>query len=188
MGNQTSQQIEENQINQTVENLIKERTSPNGKIITLNIGGKSYTTLKSTLTKSKYFGDLLTNEEEIIYDKDNKIFLDRPFKEFSLILDGLRTGIIEMPVDKNDYDNLIAEIKFFKLEKQFNDLLLRGRFHGTTVLNQTQQKQINAWVNNSTKDWKLLYKGSKDGFNASNFHSKCDGTSNTLVVMYCVLF
>jgi hypothetical protein len=188
MGNQNSLQTEEIQIDQTVENLIKERTSPDGKVITLNIGGKPYATLKSTLTKSKFFQDLLTNDEEIIYDKENKIFLDRPPKEFSLILDGLRTGIIEMPDDKKDYENLISEIKFFKLEKQFNDLLLRGRFHGTTIINQIQQKQLNAWVNNATKDWQLIYKASKDGFQAIDFHSRCDGFSNTLVIVYGVLF
>jgi hypothetical protein len=31
--------------------------------------------------------------------------------------------------------------------------------------------------------WKLLYRGSTDGFGASNFHSKCDGHSNTLTVI-----
>jgi len=29
----------------------------------------------------------------------------------------------------------------------------------------------------------LIYKGSKDGFKASDFHSKCDDKSNTLVIV-----
>jgi hypothetical protein len=33
------------------------------------------------------------------------------------------------------------------------------------------------------KTWKLLYRGSRDGFGASNFHSKCDGQSNTLTLI-----
>jgi BTB/POZ domain-containing protein KCTD9 len=31
--------------------------------------------------------------------------------------------------------------------------------------------------------WRLIYKGSKDGFKASDFHSKCDNKPNTLVVI-----
>jgi hypothetical protein len=31
--------------------------------------------------------------------------------------------------------------------------------------------------------WMLLYRGSRDGFQGSNFHAKCDGKSNTLTVI-----
>jgi hypothetical protein len=31
--------------------------------------------------------------------------------------------------------------------------------------------------------WKLLYRGSRDGFGARNFHSKCDGHSRTLTII-----
>jgi hypothetical protein len=34
-----------------------------------------------------------------------------------------------------------------------------------------------------SKTWKLLYRGSRDGFLASNFHGKCDGQSNTLTLI-----
>jgi hypothetical protein len=33
------------------------------------------------------------------------------------------------------------------------------------------------------KKWKLLYRGSRDGFRSSNFHEKCDGQSNTLTLI-----
>jgi hypothetical protein len=33
------------------------------------------------------------------------------------------------------------------------------------------------------KTWKLLYRGSRDGFKASNFHEKCDNQSNTLTLI-----
>jgi hypothetical protein len=35
----------------------------------------------------------------------------------------------------------------------------------------------------SNKVWKLLYRGSRDGFGASNFHGKCDNESNTLTLI-----
>jgi hypothetical protein len=31
--------------------------------------------------------------------------------------------------------------------------------------------------------WKLLYRGSDDGFGASNFHKKCDGIANTVTII-----
>jgi hypothetical protein len=35
----------------------------------------------------------------------------------------------------------------------------------------------------ANRGWKLLYRGSDDGFGASNFHSKCDGIANTVTVI-----
>jgi hypothetical protein len=35
----------------------------------------------------------------------------------------------------------------------------------------------------AAKRWTLLYRGSRDGFSASNFHEKCDGRANTLAVI-----
>ena len=29
---------------------------------------------------------------------------------------------------------------------------------------------------------KLLYRGSRDGFKSSDFHSKCDGYKNTIII------
>jgi hypothetical protein len=33
------------------------------------------------------------------------------------------------------------------------------------------------------KQWRLLYRGSRDGFCASNFHNNCDGQSNTITII-----
>ncbi len=36
----------------------------------------------------------------------------------------------------------------------------------------------------STYDkWTLLYRGTRDGFGTNDFHSKCDGHSNTLTIL-----
>jgi hypothetical protein len=34
-----------------------------------------------------------------------------------------------------------------------------------------------------TKTWRLLYRGTRDGFGSSNFHSKCDQQSNTVTII-----
>jgi hypothetical protein len=31
--------------------------------------------------------------------------------------------------------------------------------------------------------WSLLYRGTRDGFGSDDFHSKCDGHSNTLTII-----
>jgi len=33
------------------------------------------------------------------------------------------------------------------------------------------------------QEWELLYRASRDGFSAEDFHSKCNGTENTLTVI-----
>jgi hypothetical protein len=33
------------------------------------------------------------------------------------------------------------------------------------------------------REWKLLYRGSRDGFRAAAFHGKCDGHANTLTLI-----
>ena len=35
--------------------------------------------------------------------------------------------------------------------------------------------------------FKLIYRGSRDGFESVNFHQKCDGIGNTLVVIKYLL-
>jgi hypothetical protein len=34
-----------------------------------------------------------------------------------------------------------------------------------------------------SEKWKLLYRGSSDGFGSDVFHSKCDGIAKTLIVV-----
>jgi hypothetical protein len=35
----------------------------------------------------------------------------------------------------------------------------------------------------ANQKWKLLYRGSRDGFSAKAFHSKCDYKANTLTII-----
>jgi len=36
-----------------------------------------------------------------------------------------------------------------------------------------------------SSQWQLVYRGSRDGFGANHFHSKCDGKRHLLVVVRC---
>jgi hypothetical protein len=114
-----------------------------------------------------------------------KIFIDRPSKPFELILNSLRTNReLRFPDDEVEYNNLMVEIYYFGLKKYFeNGITLKGKFVGSKLLTSKYQKIINKWLNNKKKDWKLIYRGTVDGFSSYNFHSKCDNQGATIIVI-----
>jgi TLD len=50
-------------------------------------------------------------------------------------------------------------------------------------LNEVQYIELMSLCEFKTQKWKLLYRGSRDGFRAVDFHDKCDNVSNTLTVI-----
>jgi len=42
---------------------------------------------------------------------------------------------------------------------------------------------INGWIQKIKKPWKLLYKATKDGFAATDFHKRCDGKGETISII-----
>lgn len=59
-------------------------------------------------------------------------------------------------------------------------------FGGSTILNQYHKQTLNSWCDsskdNKKQKWTLLYKASRDGFDAKIFHEKCDDKGPTIVV------
>ncbi|KAG2373410.1 hypothetical protein C9374_012149 [Naegleria lovaniensis] len=61
----------------------------------------------------------------------------------------------------------------------------------SSLLSQEQFLQILEWINEqgkigkdlSEREWLVLYRGSKDGFNGKAFHQKCDGKGPTFTVI-----
>ena len=52
------------------------------------------------------------------------------------------------------------------------------------ILSGNQPSELIKLCEFSLKDkWTLLYRGTRDGFGANDFHSKCDGNSNTLTIL-----
>ena len=70
-----------------------------------------------------------------------------------------------------------------RVNKYYSALKLEDSSIITTI---DPVKQLHAWVKEvDSKDqkFKLLWKGSRDGFTASKFHSNCDGKGPTLTVV-----
>ena len=57
------------------------------------------------------------------------------------------------------------------------------KFKQTNILTQFQEAELSLLCEfASDQKWKLLYRGTRDGFKAIQFHAKCDGYSSTLTI------
>lgn len=100
-------------------------------IVNLNIGGTTFTTFKSTLTRMPgYFKTLLETGDgvslealkrgthnlkmfQLVKDKSGCIFIDRSPKHFDVILKYMR----EQYLASTDYEEVMDEAEFYKLKK-----------------------------------------------------------------------
>lgn len=88
----------------------------NKAVVTLNVGGRMFQTLRMTLTKHEntYFTKLFKGEIPAYFDNQGNYFIDRDGDLFLYILHWLRTGIIELSssVSRTLFEN---ELKFYQL-------------------------------------------------------------------------
>ncbi len=59
------------------------------------------------------------------------------------------------------------------INNRMDSVILRGKTSELMFLCEFQ----------NTQKWNLIYRASQDGFEAANFHSKCDNKPNTLVII-----
>ncbi len=66
--------------------------------------------------------------------------------------------------------------------KSYRSLMVR---HSKYLSDELASEQISflRQILNNPKQIQLLYRGSENGFSASNFHQKCDNIPNTLVIV-----
>ena len=157
------------------------------EIVKLNVGGKQFATLKSTLLKheNSYFAYVLNSKDksDVIYDENKAIFIDRNPKYFEFIIEYLRTGFMEaLPKDYYSLKRLTDEALYYKLGKLSQEIYLT--YLPTTILTE-DTAPISLLFNLSDffiKKWYLVYRGSRDGFEPSSFHEKCDTLKNSLII------
>ncbi len=66
----------------------------------------------------------------------------------------------------------------------FGALNLDDQFKSSILDVDQSEELLNLCEFNLKEKWSLLYRGSRDGFGAKDFHSKCDGHENTLIIIY----
>jgi len=160
------------------------------KLVKLNVGGHLFSTSLETLTKDpgSMLHAMFSGRFDTKPSEDGSYFIDRDGTHFRYILNYLRTGQLIVPQDKTVFKELLAEAEFYQVEGIINDLRA-GSFKDSSLLT-SDQCQI---LMNMLKDtWalkeanlfpSLLYWASRNGWAASNFHTRCDNCGPTLTVV-----
>ena len=116
--------------------------------------------------------------------EDGSYFIDRDGTHFRYILNYLRTGQLVVPEDKFVRRELLAEAEFYhvqgiiKVLRRFKDSVILSSDQGQTLINWLMETR--AFTNTNEE---LLYRASRDGWGASNFHSCCDNKGPTVTVV-----
>ncbi|CAF3335863.1 unnamed protein product [Rotaria socialis] len=160
-------------------------TSIQGMVI-LNVGGDRYTTSIETLTREKntFFTALFSKQWQLERDPDDKsIFIDRNGKIFTYILEYFRTNTVPNNVMKDEtlLTGLLIEAEYFQLK----DLLavLPDTFPNGTLLKVQHKQKLNDFYGKTNQQWELIYKATRDGFDANTFHSRCNNKGPTITII-----
>ena len=121
--------------------------------------------------------------------EDGSYFIDRDGTHFRYILNYLRTGELIVPQDKIIRRELLAEARFYQFEGIIHELTA-GSFNDSSILSSDQCQTLMNWLRDTqalTKSKNLfplcLYRATRDGWDASDFHSCCDNKGPTVTVV-----
>jgi hypothetical protein len=83
----------------------------------------------------------------------------------------------------NEVDTLSACMRDINGSYRWNTIVQSsGQFRQSTLMNSTQQIQVNSWIGSPNANWTLCYKKSVNGGDASTFHSMCNNRGETVTV------
>ncbi|KAL9951609.1 hypothetical protein ACROYT_G044304 [Oculina patagonica] len=161
------------------------------KMLKLNVGGHLFSTSLETLTKDpgSMLHAMFSGRFDTKPSEDGSYFIDRDGTHFRYILNYLRTGELLVPEDKFVRRELLAEAEFYQVEGIINDLRA-GSFKNSLILSSDQCQTLMGWLNNTLALTSrnlmfpyLIYRTSRHGSNASNFHFYCDNKGPTVTVV-----
>ena len=157
--------------------------------VTLNVGGQHFTTSLQTLTKDpdSMLHAMFSGRFDTKPAEDGSYFIDRDGTHFRYILNYLRTGRLLLPDDELVREELLDEAEFYQI-RGIGDVICPPSFDDSKILSSKQKKIfVNTWLKGKLKQprssFVLLYRASRDGWAASNFHSICDNKGPTVTVM-----
>ena len=119
--------------------------------------------------------------------EDGSYFIDRDGTHFRYILNYLRTGQLIVPKDGIIREELLAEAEFYQVEGIIKTLKVIVS-KDSVILSSDQRETLVNWLKesrsiNNNSFTELLYRASRDGWGASNFHSCCDNKGPTVTVV-----
>ena len=157
-------------------------------IVNLHVGGRRFTTSLQTLTKDpdSMLAAMFSGKFEVKPLEDGAFFIDRDGKHFRFILNYLRTGKLTLPKGATFLDELAEEAEFYQIQGILDELVSKvpEYFEESWILtNEEHRSVLTGWLSSQEGKWKLLFRGSRDGFQAQTFHSKCDNKGPTVTIM-----
>ena len=118
--------------------------------------------------------------------EDGSYFIDRDGTHFRYILNYLRTGKLIVPKDEIVREELLVEAEFYQVEGIIKALTARP-FKDSVILSSDQRQTLVVWLSESralrNASDKLLYRASRNGWAACNFHACCDNKGPTVTVV-----
>ena len=118
--------------------------------------------------------------------EDGSYFIDRDGTHFRHILNYLRTGKLVLPDDKVVRKELLNEAEFYQIDGILDELKANP-FKDSAILSSEQREILVDWLKDTREslgdDYVLLYRASRDGWAASNFHYYCDNKGPTVTVI-----
>ena len=118
--------------------------------------------------------------------EDGSYFIDRDGTHFRYILNFLRTGQLVVPEDKIIRRELLTEAEFYQVHGIIDELKPRP-FEDSSILSMEQRQTLIKWLKrtltSASHNYALIYRGSRNGWAAANFHSCCDRKGPTVTVV-----
>ncbi|XP_065837528.1 uncharacterized protein [Oscarella lobularis] len=156
-------------------------------VVSLNVGGTVFMTTVETLAQDPHsiLAIMVANNQS---EPDGSYFFDRDPTHFRYILNYLRAGIHYRPDTDLASRELLLEARYYKVSAIVR--LLNRPFAESTILSYYSQYQnvMLSWLQEDgiSSDWKLIYRGTRDGFAASSFHTFCDNKGPTITLIKSV--
>jgi hypothetical protein len=175
-------------------------------ILHYNIGGQYFSTFRSTIAKKlkkikspcnlddddDYFEpnllqEFLNGDRFAYYDDRNALFIDRNPKYFNHILDFLRLAKddneneFDLPSNSKYLEDLYIEADYFRLDAL--KCLINPLFESNILSFRNSMSLIDTCGFKINQKWRLIYRGTKDGFDNVAFHSRCDDIPKTLLIV-----
>ncbi|KAK8809648.1 hypothetical protein WA158_000591 [Blastocystis sp. Blastoise] len=161
-------------------------------IINVKVEDKIYMINREDLQKRRiddsYFDHPVN--KSIQYDMINNIFiLTEQTQYFQYICDYIEAGEIfikedpsYIPYIRKTFDYYSIPISDFEFNKCLS-ISVSSFFQGSTLLNTQHAIYLAGWLG-LEKKWTIIYKGSVNGYNASDFHHYCDNCGETMTLIY----
>ena len=160
------------------------------KTLKLNIDGQLFTTSLDTMKKDpgSMFHALFSGRFDAKPAEDGSYFIDRDGTHFRYILNYLRTTQLVVPEDKIVRKELLNEAEFYQVQGII-DQLRSHPFEESNILSIAQRHTLidglKGSLTSASHNYVLIYRASRDGWAAYNFHQRCDFKGPTVTVARC---